>query len=576
MNAPLQFLRSRRLAASGLFLLAGAVGWAADKKPDMKPVMDEPAEVLPKFEVTDSRILPQPEKWRYTSLPGYEVLSTVSARETTRFVKDFFLLQAGIDAIMPGFATPDVAVPTSLILVGRGNGFDRFIPADREEARYRTNGIFLPDAERGAIVVDFVLSELTLEDATTEEADPYRGFYKEYFRSLIRRHGGDKAPAWFMEGLVQLFSKIDVNKKWINFAQLGDGFGNMTETDFNQRLAQHAIIPFDQFIPDLSKERGTYWEAQCYAWVHMCLYGQNMKYQKGFVKYIARSSTETANEALFKECFGKTYKEMALELRGYISFTNYKAMQYTAKTKKDQLPDAPPFTIRDATDAEVGRIVGTALRLGGHGEQAHNMLIAPYIRGERDPQLLAALGLDEKLAGNDDRARKFLEAAATAKVERPRAYLELAGLRLNEAKAKPAAGEKLSEAQVKKVLEPLLVARTQKPPMAAVYTLIAETWNQSAVAPTRDQFNVVLEGVQTFPRSTNLVMQATILAVAHNFTKEAMILVKHGQKVSRDQATRTRFELLEQALERDAAPAPATAPAAPAKPVDSSYLPKLP
>jgi hypothetical protein len=97
--------------------------------------------------------------------------------------------------------------------------------------------------------------------------------------------------------------------------------------------------------------------------------------------------------------------------------------------------------LQDAPDAVVGRIKGEALRLAGHGNEAHNALIAPYIRGERDPRLLAALGLDEKLAGNVDRARKFLEAASNAKVDRARAYLELARLRFAAAQATPKAAQ---------------------------------------------------------------------------------------------------------------------------------------
>lgn len=551
--------------------LGGIAAWGASG--DVAAVKDEAPVELPKFEVTDSRILPPMEKWRYTSIPGFEVLSSVSARETTRFVKDFFMLQAGLDAIMPGFATPDVAVPTSLVLTGRGKDFDRFLAPGNEEERYRSNGIFLSDSERSVIVVDFALSELLLDDNTTEEADPYRGFYQGYFYYLINRQTGSKAPSWFKEGLVQLFSQIDVNKKWINFAQIGDGFGGERSGDFNRKLAQRALIPFDQFFADEPATNRDVWKAQSYAFVHMCLYGRGQQYQKGFVKFITRLGNETASETIFKECFGKTYKQMGLELRGYVEFTDYKSMQFKAK-KGQALPDPPPFTLRDASDSEVGRIVGTALRMASHGEEAHNMLIAPYVRGERDPQLLAALGLDERQAGHDDRARLFLEAAAKAKAERPRAYFELAQLRLNEVKGKPAAGQKLSAAQVATVLEPLLIARKQRPPMAVVYGLIAETWNSSAVPPTKEEFNVVLEGVQTFPRSTGLVLQATILAVTQNFTKEADILVKHGQKIARDDATRSQFEVLAQAIARDAKP-PEEAKPVPATQKPESYLPNL-
>ena len=47
---------------------------------------DEPAPgaliELPKFEVKDSRLLPQPEKWLYAEIPNFEILSSISSRQT--------------------------------------------------------------------------------------------------------------------------------------------------------------------------------------------------------------------------------------------------------------------------------------------------------------------------------------------------------------------------------------------------------------------------------------------------------------------------------------------------------------
>jgi hypothetical protein len=241
---------------------------------------------------------------------------------------------------------------------------------------------------------------------------------------------------------------------------------------------------------------------------------------------------------------------MALELRGYIDFTDYKSMQYVAK-KGQSLPDAPSLILRDATDAESGRIVGEAFRLGGHTDEARLALIAPYIRGERDARLLAALGLAERLEGKNARARTFLEAAAQAKVERPRAYFELARLNFEEAASSDAP---FTDAQVARIIGPLNNARQQRPPMVQVYGLLAALWAQAARSPTREEFTDVIEGVQRFPRSTALVWRTAMLAAQRNFSPEALALARHGMKISRDPADRNRFETLVHALERDAVP----------------------
>jgi hypothetical protein len=260
---------------------------------------------LPKFEVTDSRVLPPPEKWHYAAIPGFEILSNISERETKRFVNDFLLLQEALGVLMPGMNRGDVAVPTSLLLCGRGNGFDRFMPVDRGDDVYRTNSLFFDDPERAAIVVDFALSELQVDAATTVESDPYRGFYMEYFRHLIRHQIG-RPPAWFEEGLVQLFSAIDFNRKWITFAQIGEG-AEAKDTDFGQLLGQHALMPLAEMFARDAVTTDAYWSAQCYAFVHMCLYGRGQRYQAGFIKFVGRiAASGTPTEEVFQECFKKS------------------------------------------------------------------------------------------------------------------------------------------------------------------------------------------------------------------------------------------------------------------------------
>ena len=100
---------------------------------------------------------------------------------------------------------------------------------------------------------------------------------------------------------------------------------------------------------------------------------------------------------------------------------------HTFSPQKDKkFPEPRPIDLRDATDAEVGRIKGDALRLAGHPDGAHYTLIAPYIRGQKDPELLAAIGIDEVEEGEAARGRKFLEAATSLNSKRALSYLELA------------------------------------------------------------------------------------------------------------------------------------------------------
>ena len=339
------------------------------------------------------------------------------------------------------------------------------------------------------------------------------------------------------------------------------GVAPRQDRDFNAELSRRRLLPMDELLAvaaDSATARnplGSTWAKQSYAFVHWGLYGNAAKNQRGFVTFVTRLAKEPLSEALFKECFKMSYREMEAELRSYVDFTVHNVAGIQAKPGT-KLPEPSPFELRDATPAEIGRLTGDALRLAGHDDAAHLALIAPYVRGERDPQLLAAIGLLERHRGDDVRARKFLEAAVGAKAVRPRAYVELAQLRLAEAVAHPAAGRKLSADQAVAVLTPLFTAREQPPRLPEIYETIAEAWTQCVVTPTAAHLAVLDEGVRLFPRNVSLVYRAASLKVRAGFAAEADSLITLGLRLAPDGETRAKFEKLKASL-----PAPAVVPA---------------
>lgn len=535
-------------------LLLGCAVWLmflAGRTAAMAAVPALPVVELPKFEVTDTRILPPLESWRHAELPGFEVLSNLPERSTRHFVRHFLLLQEVIGAIMPGLRSADTPLPTTVILCGGRSGFNEFLPRERLSEQFSTNTLFYHDAERSAIVVDFTLWELQLGTGVTEASDPFQGFYREYFRHLLRRQLASPPP-WFEEGMVQLLAATDFDRRVVDFGRIGDGFGGARTGDFNQRLRDQKLIPLGELLqPGLTARRDANWAAQCYAFVHLCLYGDGRKYQPAFLKFLERISREELSEPLFKECFGKSYRDMGVELRGYLEFTAHTSVRFQAK-KGHELPEPPAIVLQAAPDAVVGRVKGEVLRLAGRNVEARNALIAPYVRGERDPRLLAAIGLDERALGQDERARRFLEAAAAANVVRARAHLELARLRHAEARARAGGGGRFDADQMTALLGPLLIARAQPPRLAEVYELLAEVWMQSEAEPTREQFDAVLEGARLFPSNSRVLLATALLASERGFPAEARQLAEHGAQIASAGPARDRFVRLAAALAREA------------------------
>jgi len=582
----------------GWSALAGiGEAWSGEPKNQTPTATDGETVDLPRIEVVESKPLPPPETWRYARIQGFEVLSNASDRATARLLTDFQRFHQALEIAWPAAQTPNT-LPAALILCGRGGKFEVFKPAKDTGVDSGLITVSYRDDESAAIVVDLETTTLNLltpeamdqalaaaeasftasaDDPPTGRApsdfivDHYKQLYREYIHFVLSR-AQPRAAAWLEEGLAQIFMRMEYSSKWIIVGRVEDPNrksaidGAIEDRDFNVMLQRRALIPLAEMFavahdsPIAQHPVGSVWAKQCYAFVHFCLYGNKGRLQKQFFTFITRAGSEPITEAMFKECFGESMSSVLTELRGYIEYTTYKSTEFHAK-KGVEIPEPPKVEFRDATQAEIGRIKGEALRLAGKKDAARDALVAPYVRGERDPQLLAALGIFEQSQGDEGRARKFLEAAAAAKVYRPRAYLSLAQLRYTDALAADGGQEgKLTADQVMQILRPLFTARSQPPPLPEVYGLIADVWAHSAVIPKHENLEVVLEGARLFFRRPEFLYHVASLMNQYGYKNDVRVLANVGLQVTTDATLRDRFA----ALKIAAGPAPEPAVPAPA------------
>lgn len=572
---------------------------------------------LPRFVVTDTRELPPPEQWRYGSVPGFEVLSNASDRETHRLIADFQLFREALNIVWP---MPDrMNTPLLLIVCGKGDKFDAFVPAQAEESPDTGRAsVHLKGKKRSAIVIDLQTSVINLldvdggnlgefgMDASRMTVEHNKVLYREYVHYLLSR-SEPRLPAWFEEGMAQIIMAMKVDPTLIEFGKIQRGdevpigadqvvSQNAAATaedpdsamllpgvpaedvDFNIALRRRGLVPFQDLFAvshDSAAARAplgnNVWAKQSYAFVHLCMFGAGGKYKAPLAKLLMRSVREPITEPVFKEVFGKTFKQMGLELRGYIQFTDYQVFEYRAK-KGEKLTIPHELVLREATPSEIGLVKGKAFELAGHADRAKTEYIAPYIRGERDPQLLAQLGLFERDGGRDDRARKFLTAATAAKTTEPDAYLALARYQFADAVA--AAGGKglFTSDQATAIIKLLHRAMTLPPANPANFELLAETMLRSPDAPTRDQIAPLVAGVRMFPSKLKLVYATAVLCARGGVMDAAHSLVDHGLKVAPDANTRAAFAAVKKDLppEPAAESAPASSPSGPASPAAST------
>lgn len=555
-----------------------------------EPTSEETPIVLPQIVVTDSKLLPIPESWQYAKTSNFEILSNASTYKTKYVVKDLLEFTQAVSYIWPAIQ-PKNAQPPLLILCGSGNSYSQFYPADSGPSTSGGATLSLRNKENAAIIIDLERPSLNIqsEDGPGEiEVDYAHQLHREYIHFLLSRIEPRPQP-WLEEGLAQMLAALKYSDTLIEFGKLPDpnevsvmqgiamrdaqlqtiaGSDSSTSDSnslpsidpgpnedkaFNAALNRRGLLPMEKMFSVERKSEealntiGDTWSKQCWMFVHLCLYGEHQKYQKAFFKFVARSEHEPITEKLFKECFNMSYKDMLMVFRGYIQWTSYKSIEMHPKDGK--IPPIANANFREASDAEVGRIKGEALRMSGHPDAAHLALIAPYVRGSLDPDLVASIGLDELESGDTTRATKFLEKATSTKTNRARAYLELGKLRLQEEESKPlGANGKLNNAQLTRILDPLFQGRSHLPVFAETYSLIALAWSNASAVPTEANLRVVAQGVSLFPHNAELLYNTIVLFWHYHPHDEVLKLCDYAIATSSSQTDKQSFESLKTKL----------------------------
>lgn len=540
---------------------------------------------LPAVLVNGRQELPPPEAWQYTKLEdGTEVLSNASDRVSARMLRDFQLFAQALEVAWPMPAASHPPART-IILCGRHDKFQDFAKSTEAAPDLASTSLLLRNREQAAIIVDLQTTSLTLTGLNDTggngpanfAVDSYRQLYREYVRYLLSQ-GNQVPPPWLQEGISQILLEMEYTNTWIRIGRIASvqeqavmtmptaGANDGSEADdfdtlvadqsFNRALYRRALIPLDRFFavpadaPVTKNPIGNnLWAKQAYAFVHMCLYGENGRFTEAFNQYTKRLASEPPSEALFKACFKMSYREMLMQLSIYVGSTASTVKQYTLKKGAKPL-GGDPVVMRAATQAEVGRIKGDAQRLAGRVTDALASYHDAYSRGERDPALLAAFGVAAGETGQAERARPLLEAAFKAPGNRrPGAYVELARQRLAEAKARPAGPEgRLDPPQVNHTLEPLLVVRRLSPSLPETYEMVGEVWLASAGSPPNEHLGVLIEGLKLFPRDAILYYSLAEIYRRAGDNATAAKVARAGINLGADPAVVARLQALAASL----------------------------
>lgn len=556
-----------RRACLALLALAGFAAGArgADSsRPAAPPPAAGPKVELPPMLVEESvsRV-----PWLYAQAGGIEFLSRCSA-STTRALAEAWLAKLQlVRAFVPGQFLARVDTPAVFVLYAQDLEHTVSAEIQRELRRDagRPGGVDIAPSMRLSdrdMTASIAYIDEALFDAATLGVSP------SHVRFLLDGRVPE-LPGWFAEGIERTYRRADfildpitLNPLvWLNSAESdalsADAARPRTLLPAPELFAPEAARAVEQRHPRRLAVRTATQEL----FVRWAI-ASGEPTRAALWQFAALAAAGPVTEAQFEAAFGFGYAELRDRLSDYLPA----AVNETNWFSPGKLPPAPVVEIERATPNQIARVRGEWERLAiGHVQrrlpearepylaQARRTLRRAFDAGDRDPRLLASLGLLEVDAGNDPAAVPFLEPAVATGVVRPRAYHELARIRFDALHASASQTRVFSFTELAPVIAPLRRAITQAPPLPETYALLGEAWARCETAPNSDEFAELLAGARHFWRRPEVAYPLALALARHGRKADATAVLDACAGHAEDPPTRAGIAGLRREL---AAPAP--------------------
>jgi tetratricopeptide (TPR) repeat protein len=475
--------------------------------------------------------------WRYYSAPGYEIISHCPDSFNEAYTGALCKATAARLTLLPASFWGRLATPMKIVL------YDR--EPEREDRLGLASPIDLGWVDGGRALPDTVMLShpVTVSDGDTFincgnywglKSDP-GDLSADPDSALLLECRLPRLPAWFREGLEGPYGLfidrvVASNPRgdtvvlraatWIS----SDETGAIQEeakrnAESGAKPRDRPMIPLaDLFRHAIRGEPEALWASEAALLTRWGLYASGRR--EAFLGFVDEATREPATEAMFLRRMGMGYSEVLHSLEAYLPAAVGAPIRVPVTAERLE-----PFQARYAAPREVARILGDWCRMEGRNlgpeyvdfqreclKQAELQFSKVVVRRADDPLLLAAYGLYAIQAGEGENARAVLEAATRAGVVRPRAYVELARLRLERALPSVQRGMgDLGEDDYAEILGILQTARQQMPALEGSYTLLARVLEHAPARPAGADVAVLDNALALFPQDAQLAYRVAML-----------------------------------------------------------------
>lgn len=432
-------------------------------------------------------------RWLEISSADFVMVTDLPEKRARSLLRDFEVFQFAVSRIIAQAETRP-RTPTYLLALSASD-FSAMVELK--------NAI---GAFHGGQFANYVLYEQTRNDQLAREV-----VFHEYMHFVLHNNPGVIYPAWYNEGLAEVFSTLTERNGAIQLGDIPKGRAytvaslglmpteRLLEIDYRSAdFRAHRLIP--QFY------------AQSWLMTHYLMIGNDERARQ-LGTFITKLSGGASNAEAMQAAFGIDTHQLHSEVQRYVRSGKLKAFRIRFK---EPLPTAQNAPLRVLNDADAQAFLGlAALRTNKDGQRAWRFFDRALKEDASNPLACAGAAIVKDAQGKTDEATALLERALTHP-DATRAQLLAADLLLARAaralKEKPDDTEgRASALRARERYQSLLGDAVANNEAAYGYARAAMLLKDPQA---KDVLAVVRPAAARLPTSTNLAYVEAVLSLA--------------------------------------------------------------
>ena len=313
-----------------------------------------------------------------------EIRQVTARLEQFREVVSTLLAKAGSDS----------AIPTTVIVFKDDASYGPFKVSENN------SGYFQPGQD---------VNYITLSTESRGDLDPFSTIFHEYTHLLVNDTFG-KTPAWFNEGLAELYSTLSVSDD--QRVVIGRPIRRHISTlQQNSLLPLRTLLEVDYKSPFYNEsQKQSIFYAEAWALMHYLMMTDNGVRAPHVLEFLQLLNAHIALEPAFQKAFNTSIESFESALRGYVLQDHFRSNDLTFARK---IQPSIEMTSASLSEAEVFAYQGDLLIHSNRNEAETYLLKAVAL----DPNLIqahASLGMARYRQGRMSEALPSLERAVEA------------------------------------------------------------------------------------------------------------------------------------------------------------------